>query len=107
MRENMSDAIELINIIEFAEMLRRSPSWIRLELKERRLGKNVDTPIPAPISTRPKQRLFWVKEECIRYIERLNATANGTPSQTQSLSPEVLMRAAQLGLTDDCKRPRR
>jgi len=78
-------------------MLRRSPSWIRLRLTERRQGKNEDIPIVAPITTRPKQRLFWVKDECIRYIERLNSAANGT-QPTQQLSPEVLMSAAKLGL---------
>ena len=99
---NMKDTVELIDIKEFAMMMRRSESWIRLCESERRRGINTDTATPAPISTRPKQKLLWVKDECIRYIERLNAAANGTPPpQTQPLPPDVVQSAHRLGLSDD------
>ena len=99
----MNHTVTLIDIKEFAAMLRRSPSWIRSHLTERRQGKNnEDVLIPAPISTRPKQRLLWVEDECVRYIERLNALANRSPqSQCPQLSAETLQTAAKLGLLDD------
>lgn len=95
--------IELVDLTEFAEMKRCSKSLIRLRLSEelRGVGDPI-VPMPKPISTRPKQRLYWLREECVRYIERLNAVANHQPPQqcAQQLSPETMMLADRLGLDD-------
>ena len=77
--DQMNQNIDLVNITEFASMLRCSKSLVRLRLTERRQGiGDILNAIPAPLATRPKQRLYWLRSECVRYIERLNATAKGT-----------------------------
>lgn len=94
----MTGNIDLINIDEFAKMKRCSQSLIRHQLTERRRGRDGDG-IPMPITTRPKQRLYWLREECVRYIERLNAAANHqSPQPCTQLSGETMRLANQFGL---------
>ena len=97
----INKSFDLIDITEFASLRRCSKSQIRLLLTERRRGiGDPETQIPAPITTRPKQRLYWLREECLRYIERLNAIANHQPplQNAQQLSPETMMLADKHGL---------
>ena len=99
--DQMNQNIDLVNITEFASMLRCSKSLVRLRLTERRQGiGDILNAIPAPLATRPKQRLYWLRSECVRYIERLNATANHLPPQQHQLSPESMMLANRFGLDD-------
>ena len=65
-------------------------------------GNATDKESTCNVPKRPKRKIGngMTQAEIEAGLARhgLNSVTNGTPSQTQSLSPEVLMKAAKLGL---------
>ena len=96
----MRASIEIMNLVEVAQVMRLSPSSIRHRLTERRKGRG---DFPMPISGH-RERLAWLRSEIESHIQRRNHLANHcTPVSrgTHPLSAETLQAAAELGLLND------